>query len=195
MTTEPAGSPWGGTELLERALGYTRFSLVLVRPEVMTAPTPCVGWDVHDLLVHMNDSLVSLHEAGTVRTVRLTPHRPDGGDDLVGSLRRLACELLADWSAEQPEGNILVNGRQLTSGVLAAAGALEVAVHGWDLAVACGEARPLPRGLAEDLLRVTPVLVTEDDRRRRFAAPLPAPDDADPSARLLAYLGRDPRAR
>ncbi len=199
MTVQPSSAsyPWRGVELLERAIGYTRVSLALVTPELMAAPTPCARWDLRSLLVHMEDSLTSLHEAGTVRRVgvRVTPRRPPV--DLVGALRARACQILAEWSADQdrmsPGGSrdVVVDGRPLTSPVLTSAGALEVTVHGWDVATACGARRPIPDDLANDLLRIAPVLVTEADRPGRFRPALGPSADASPGEKLLAYLGRD----
>lgn len=185
-------SPWSGVELLERALGYTRSSLALVTPALMDAPTPCTGWDVEDLLAHMHDSLESLHEAGAVRRVGLTP-APAASGDLVEAIRARACDLLATWSAALSGQVVSVDGRQVTSSVLTSAGALEVTVHGWDLAVACGVRRPIPPALAADLMRIAPLLVTEADRPRRFAPALPVSERAPAADRLLAHLGRDPR--
>lgn len=189
-------SPWRGVDLLERAIGYTRGCLVLVTPELMSAPTPCAAWDLRALLAHMNDSLASLHEAGSVRRVRLDGPSADGADP-VNALRTRACQLLADWSAVEEttstRRDVLVNGRPLTSSVLTSAGALEVTVHGWDVAAACGARRPIPERLAEDLLRLAPALVSDDDRPSRFALPLDPPVDASKAERLLAFLGRSPR--
>jgi uncharacterized protein (TIGR03086 family) len=194
-----ATSPWGGVELLERAIGYTRGSLALVTPALLPAPTPCARWDLRALLSHMLDSLTSLHEAGSVRRVRVGV---SGGVpvDVVDALRAGACQLLADWSDGWiPEGpaagrlrDVLVEGRPLTSRVLTSAGALEVAVHGWDVSVACGVPRPIPDALASDLLRVAPVLVTEVDRPSRFGPALAPPADASRGQELLAFLGRSP---
>jgi uncharacterized protein (TIGR03086 family) len=189
MTTST--SPWGGVELLERAIGYTRGCLGLVTPALMRAPTPCRDWDLEALLAHMADSLASLHEAGAVRRVwvDVSPEEPI---ELVETLRARACLLLADWSPEGSQrGDVLVDGRPVTAPVLTSAGALEIAVHGWDLATTCGASRPLPQGLAHDLLRVAPLLVTDADRPGRFAAPLDTPTGASPSERLLAFLGRE----
>lgn len=189
-------SPWRGVDLLERAIGYTRGSLMLVRPELMSAPTPCAAWDLRSLLTHMNDSLASLHEAGSVRRVRLDVPSKDPTDP-VQALRARACQLLAEWSAaeESTAGrvDVLVAGRPLTSPVLTSAGALEVTVHGWDVAVACGTPRPIPEPLAKDLLPLAPVLVTERDRLSRFGPALDPPVDATTAERLLAFLGRSPR--
>lgn len=201
MSTRPrsARSPWGGVELLERAIGYTRGCLALVTEEAMSAPTPCAGWDLRTLLLHMDDSLVSLHEAGSVRRVQAT-RTTAAPDDLVASLRERACLLLAEWTADWEtssatgeDADVLVAGRPLTTPVLTSAGALEVTVHGWDVSAACGDPRPIPDGLAADLLRLAPVLVDDADRPARFGPPLEPPADASPGERLLAYLGRRPR--
>ena len=192
-----SASPWRGVELLERAIGYTRGALALVTPGDLSAPTPCSGWDLRALLAHMEDSLTSLHEAGSLRRVRVdVPSSPSA--DLVEALRARACELLADWSPSPPvtgqgrPGNVLVGGRPITPAVLTSAGALEIAVHGWDVAVACRRPRPLPDALAVDLLRVAPALVRQEDRAGRFGAALPTPPGASPGMQLLAFVGRAP---
>lgn len=201
MSTRPASapSPWSGVELLDRAIAYTRGSLALVTADLMSAPTPCAGWDLRALLTHMDDSLVSLHEAGSVRRVRVDVS-PAAPDDLVASLRTRACQLLAEWTADWATGalggesrDVLVDGRPVTSPVLTSAGALEVVVHGWDVAVSCGVPRPIPDDLAAALLRLSPVLVTDADRPARFGPELTAPPGASSGERLLAFLGRDPR--
>ncbi|HZD38404.1 MAG TPA: TIGR03086 family protein, partial [Actinomycetes bacterium] len=78
------------------------------------------------------------------------------------------------------------------AGVLASAGAIEIAVHGWDIARACGRDRPVPDGLAVELLSLCPLLVGDAGRGDQFAAPVPAGPTARPGDRLLALLGRDP---
>lgn len=201
MSTRPASapSPWSGVELLDRAIAYTRGSLALVTADLMAAPTPCAGWDLRALLTHMDDSLVSLHEAASVRRVRVDVP-PATPDDIVVSLRTRACQLLAEWTADWATGavggesrDVLVDGRPVTSPVLTSAGALEVVVHGWDVAVSCGVPRPIPDDLAAALLRLAPVLVNDADRPARFGPELTAPPGASSGERLLAFLGRDPR--
>lgn len=191
-------SPWCGVELLDRAIGYTRGCLLLVEPSLMSAPTPCAGWDLRQLLAHMDDSLASLQEAGSTYRVRLDVVGEDHADP-VESLRRRACALLADWSAQEEEAasatsrrDVLVEGRPVTAPVLTAAGALEVTVHGWDVSVACGAPRPIPDRLADHLMVLAPVLVTPADRPVRFAPPVDVASGASAGDRLLAFLGRDP---
>jgi uncharacterized protein (TIGR03086 family) len=77
--------------------------------------------------------------------------------------------------------------------VVAVAGALEMAVHGWDIAQACGRDLSIPAGLAERLLASCPLLVGAGDRHSRFAPAVPVPRSAGPGDRLVALLGRQPR--
>jgi len=190
----PAPRDLDGSSLLERAVSYTRGSLQLVGSTSLTASTPCRGWDLHALLRHMNDSLATFTEAAEIGYVDLVPVRDTGpGSDpsrvLVERLRGRACALLAAW-AHPRTGSVRVADRVLRSDLLASAGSLEIAVHGWDVAQACGVNRPLPPALAADLGELVPALVSDDDRPGRFAEPIDVPVHAPSSTRLLAALGR-----
>ena len=77
--------------------------------------------------------------------------------------------------------------------VVAAAGAIEIAVHGWDISAACGVRRPVPPGLAAALLPIAPLLIPRATRAGLFADPVPVPGPACPGDRLVAFLGRQPR--
>jgi len=67
---------------------------------------------------------------------------------------------------------------------------MEIAVHGWDIAVACGHPRPIPAELASPLLRAADLLLPASARPDLFAEPLRPPVPATPSGTLLAFLGR-----
>ena len=184
-----------GPALLERAVGYTRGCLQLVAGTPLTAPTPCARWDLLALLRHMDDSLSALTDAAEIGYVDLVPVEPlgvpgAGAPPVVERLRARACALLSAWAARCGDRDVTVSDRRLPSDLLASAGALEIAVHGWDVARACGADRPLPTGLAVDLLGVVPLLVGDADRPARFAERLDVPAGAPAGARLLAALGR-----
>jgi hypothetical protein len=83
-----------------------------------------------------------------------------------------------------------VAGHDVASELLVAAAALEITVHGWDVARAIGLAAPVPDELAARLLEVAGLLVQPEDRTVRFAAPRPEQPSATPGERLLAFLGR-----
>ncbi|SEF17514.1 TIGR03086 family metal-binding protein [Jiangella alba] len=187
------GPPADAAELLERALGYTTVSLGLVRPDLLSRPTPCAGWDLGALLRHLNDSLLALLEATDTGRVAVPSSAADeaGGDaDPVGTLRWRARTLLARCAAGSGPDVVAVGERWLAARTVAATGALEIAVHGWDVARACGADRPLPSSFARRLLEVSNLLVDDGDRPARFAPPLPVHDGGGVDVRLLAFLGR-----
>ena len=115
--------------------------------------------------------------------------------DPVARLRDRARRVLGAWTRADGHEVISIAGRPLPASILTSTGAIEVAVHGWDVARACGQHRPIPPLLAQELLEVAPLLVTQADRPARFAAPVRVSRLASPSERLIAYLGRDPRER
>lgn len=177
-------------DLLERAVAYTRASLQLVTVGALRCPTPCRLWDLDALLHHMVDSLDALQQAADVGAVDPDP-TGDGLDDLVTALRTRACSLLGAWTND-PAQSVAVAGRPLPASIVATAGALEITVHGWDVAQACGHVRPLPDALATELLAQLPVLVDRTDRGTRFGWPVAVGPSTTPGARLLAQLGRPP---
>lgn len=189
----------GGVTLLERAISYTLGSLHIVTPAALPYPTPCPDWDLRALLGHMNDSLAALHEAidtGHVASEAVGRAAPEnGGDaavDLVATLRNRACRLLGAWTQAPSSEVISIAGCPLTTSIVTGTGAVEITVHGWDVARACGHERPIPPPLAEEMLELSPLLITDADRPGRFAAPVEVSPLATPGDRLLAFLGRHP---
>lgn len=179
-TTLPAS-----VELLARALDYTRSRLSGVHDGLLDRPTPCAGWRLGDLLVHMEDALDAFTEAAGGRVEVHLTHTTEGR---IAAIEEKACALLGAWSRPAP-GDVLVGGLDLTSAVLVATAALEITVHGWDVGRAT-EPVPIPPDLALALLAVAHLTVSEADRGVRFARALPVPDEAPADARLLAFLGR-----
>ena len=181
MTTALAGA----VELLERSLGYTRVALCGITEARLAAPTPCRDWTLRDLLAHMDDSLDAFTEAAG-GSVALTPTR--AGPPVV-VLQQKACALLGLWTGEGPSG-VRVGGVDLATELLVATAALEISVHGWDVAQATGARTPIPEELARHLLPIARSTVSEEDRGIRFASALPDPVEATADVRLRAFLGR-----
>jgi uncharacterized protein (TIGR03086 family) len=179
----------GGVGLLERAIGYTLGSLHLVTPAAMTRPTPCRSWDLHALLHHMNDSLAALHEAVDSGHVGLEPVTGEPAADLVAALKDRACHLIGAWT-RCDRRRVSIADRELTGVIVTSAGALEIAVHGWDVAMACGADRPIPDQLATELLYLSALFVPPSDRPGRFDPPVEPEKRAGPSSQLVAFLGR-----
>ncbi len=178
-------------ELLERSVSYTRSSLQLIDGGRLGAATPCRRWDLAALLCHMDDSLCALQDAAETGRVVMVQGAGERVDP-VSSLKSRACALLGAWTANDGADLVSVAGCPLTAALLVGTGALEIAVHGWDVARACGSERPMPAALSAALLPLVPLVVSEPDRGRRFDAVVPVPPWASPGDRLVAALGRPP---
>lgn len=177
-----------GGGLLERAIGFTLTSVQGVESGMLARPTPCASWDLERLLLHLRDSLAALYEGLSLGRVGTEPEPPGLEGDPVSAVRVRAVRLLRATGAP---GRVRVGDRDLAGGLVAAAGAVEVAVHGWDIAQATGRRTGLPPDLADALLGLGPLVVPEP-RRPLFAEPAEPGPDAGPGERLVAFLGRRP---
>ena len=186
--------PPGATGLLAGAISYTLGVCALVRPGDMTLPTPCTDWDLAMLLAHLSASMADLETA--IRTGTLDLERPpDRGGDPVETLRDQAAELLcAVYAYDGATRVVAVAGLPVPAGLVACTGAVEIAVHGWDVAAARGGAcrliPPIPAVLATRMLGLCPLVVA--GREGLFAGPVEVPAQASPGDRLVGLLGRDP---
>lgn len=191
------GSPPGSAMLLAGSVGYARGCLSCVRPGFLSRPTPCAAWDLAALLQHLGDSLAAFHEGISAASVGRWPARqvsdPAG---LIASVRDRAGRLQAACAAaagqDQP---VAIADRHLAGSVVAAVGALEIAVHGWDVAEACGCRMPIPPGLAAGILKIVPLVVTDAVRNACFGRPVIVSPRASAGDRLVALLGRAPLGR
>jgi uncharacterized protein (TIGR03086 family) len=195
MTGDLAAALTGGIALLERAINYTLGSLQVVTPQSLSRPTPCREWDLGALLAHLNDSVGALHEVIDVGHLGLDAG-PAGGRagppaEPVAVLRSRLSQLLGAWTAGGRTG-VTIAGSPVTAGLVSTTGALELTVHAWDVARACGSDRPIPHSLAAEMLDLAPLLVSDADRPGHFDPPVDAPPGAAPGDRLVAFLGRRP---
>jgi uncharacterized protein (TIGR03086 family) len=183
------------TTLLEQAISYAGRSVLDVRPGLLPRPTPCQGWNLEMLLRHANESLAALHDATVTGHVALTSATPgrDPAAGLARTFRDRAVRLLAARATADHRHQVLdIGDLALPAIAMECAGAIEIAVHGWDISWACGQHRPIPDALAASLLAVAPLLIPEAGRRPQFSPPVSATAQAGPGDRLVAYLGRKP---
>jgi len=186
--------PGGATGLLAGAVRYALSACALAEPAELAAPTPCAEWDVRALLWHLAESVAEL-ESG-LRTGSLDDSRHQGrlpgdaGADALEVLRDRAAGLLgACYDGGPAERFVVVGGLPLPAGIVACTGAVEIAVHGWDVSAALGRGGAIPPWLATRLLVLCPLLVA--GREGLFAPAVPISPRAGPGDRLLGYLGRD----
>jgi uncharacterized protein (TIGR03086 family) len=187
--------------LLDRAVRYALSAAGQATPRLLPAATPCAEWNLGRLLVHLGDSLDALAEGLSARSVG--PGTPccgaegsdgeSGGEGLIAGLAGRAAVLLTAC-AEVPGGQepVAVGDQLLTTSVVAITGAIEVAVHGWDISVSCGDHEPVPSRLATELLPYAALLVPRHTRPGLFADPVLVPRRTSAGDRLVAFLGRQP---
>jgi uncharacterized protein (TIGR03086 family) len=183
------------TTLLEQAISYAGRSVIDVTPALLPRPTPCRGWNLEMLLRHASESLAALHDATVTGHVALTSATPDR--DLAADPARIfrdrAVRLLAARATSDRRHQVFdIGDLPLPAIAMECAGAIEIAVHGWDVSQACGQNRPIPDALAASLLAIAPLLIPETRRHPQFSPPVTAAAQAGPGDRLVAYLGRKP---
>lgn len=175
------------------AMGLLVEAVEQIPSERWNLPSNLDGWTVRDLVAHTTGSaakIVTLVEGGEILQ---KPSQPDDwkSEDPAAQLRELAAQLQnalpsADLDAVRPspEGEVPLR-RALTYPVS------DLALHSWDVYRSQDRLVELP----EDLLAFCRELVEsvpEEMLRRSggFGPAQPAPEDATPTARLMAYLGR-----
>ena len=203
--TAPTGAPWRGQahHLLTRAVTYADSVLDAVTPQLLSRPTPCHAWDLRMLLEHAEESLAILHEGVTACQIAASPalapaHPASHASSAaapVSVFRQCAAALL--HASAQADGDlpVTIEGHPMPLDCLRTAGALEIAVHAWDISQACGQCLPIPDEPANDLLEQARLLVPRLGRYPLFAVPAPVPPRPTSSDRLTAYLGRQSATR
>jgi len=192
----PTAWPADGARLLEPSISYALSAALALTPELLSRPTPCGEWDLRMLLRHACESLAAFGEGIEAGRVGPDPAAEDGdlAADPARAFRDRAGQLLDAWTGPGHQRQVVeIAGCPLAASIMAAAAALEIAVHGWDISRACGQRQPIPPALAASLLVIAPLLVPPTGRHPLFAAPVTIPATAGPSDRLAAFLGRTPR--
>ena len=183
-----------GRNQLEDAVRYALSVSPQVTRDLLERPTPCAGWDLRMLLDHLNESVGVLAEglATGSLSAEQAPAIPDGINDRAAALRLGCARLLTACTTVPASQLVTVGAHDLAAGLMSCTGAIEIAVHAWDIAAACGSPQPIPSALADRMLQIAPLLVTDATRAGLFADPVPTQAFTTPGDRLVAFLGRHP---
>jgi uncharacterized protein (TIGR03086 family) len=181
------GSALSGFDWLVKAIG----------PADWGEPTPCTEWTVYDLLSHVVAELRWVPPMLDGTTMDEIGDQFDGdvlGADPVGAWLSAATEAREAWLRP----GMLDRQVDMSYGPAPATEygwqtTLDLAVHGWDLAMGIGESSPLHDELAETLLEVFAPQVWRWQGTGIFAPPVLVAADAGAPARLLGIVGRHPR--
>jgi uncharacterized protein (TIGR03086 family) len=181
------------TTELSRACQSTLEVLERVKPEDLTAPTPCASWDVRALVNHF---------VGTARwwaAMVTGEDAPADADYAAGDLMAAYKESVLIASAAFGADGALERMVALPFGEFPGVVALQMAsldqfTHGWDLARAIGQPTDLDPGLASELLSHARLGITDAFRGPEGQAPFgpvtEAPAGSGPADQLAAFLGR-----
>ena len=179
-------------EALSQTFDHTASVIASVRPDQMTAPTPCSEWDVRKLLTHTVGVVTNIGN-GLRGDEMSDPNGIALDDDVAAQFRGAAASTLAAWRAAGLDGEINIGAGPMPASVAASINLLDTTAHAWDIARATGQSEELPADLASTALAAAQLVV--DDDTRKFAgidAAVAVGPDATPTEALVAFLGRKP---
>jgi len=207
-TTSTALDGMDPRPILDRAIATCGSVIARVRPDQVTAPTPCSEMDVGAMLGHLVavlDRVAALAHGEDPFAVTETLAPDDGWSDAwTASARRVADAWRDDAVLEQPMALpwIQGNGAEVLASYFP-----ELTVHTWDLAIATGQQPDWDDTVVAAALAARDFLPAEnrlalyeeisnsmglDEVAVPFAEPVLIPDDAPAIDRLVAWNGRDP---
>jgi uncharacterized protein (TIGR03086 family) len=195
-------------EILDRGIATGGSVIARVRPDQLTAPTPCSEMEVRAMIRHLVSVLDRIAAIGLGEDpfgVTEIPAPDDGWSDAwTASARRAADAWSDDAVLEQPMALPWIQG---SGAEILASYFSELTVHTWDLAVATGQqpdwddtvvtaalaARDfLPAENRRALFEEISTAMGLDEVAIPFAEQIPIPNDAPAIDRLVAWNGRDP---
>ena len=188
-------------QMLDDSQSRAEAVIARIRPEQLSLPTPCAGWDVRTCVNKLVTStrfwVVSLQEGRREPTLDLGAPPDLIGTDPVGSYRAAAEACRAAFSDPAVFGRTMpapVPDLDLTGEQMLGVRIFDTTVITWDLATSIGVAHGIEDDQAELAYQVAQIvipLVANAPDRRRFQ---PGPDtlERNPVERLVAYTGRDP---
>ncbi|GGF38285.1 TIGR03086 family protein [Marmoricola endophyticus] len=186
--------------MIDFATATTELARVVagVRDDQLSLPTPCPGWDVADLVDHVQGCARGFTAAARKQDLDDDPPEPDGTNLDAGWREAIAAELetlAAAWrDGDAWEGRTRIAGVEQSGAECAATALDEVVVHTWDLARATGQDCSLdPAAVAGALAFARAVSQQAPDGVPGLFGPaVEVPSDADAETALLALTGRDP---
>ena len=160
--------------------------------------TPCTEYDVRALVNHLLFWGPSLAGAGRKESVP-QPAGTESDVDLTagdwrGDLLGLLDEIRSSWAPPSAWAGETSMGtpHTLPAAVMGDMIVGELAVHGWDLAVATGQRLELPAGLVTHLHDTVFAGVEQGRAMGMYGPAVAVPADAPTWDRVLALTGRDP---
>ena len=169
-----------------------------VRPDQLSASTPCRDWDVRALANHL--TIWSAFASELI--ARKEPMPADGslgagrdftGEGWAGRYADQVDRAVTAWSRPAAwEGMTEMGGAPLPAQLAGGLMLAELLIHGWDLAVATGQELRCDDDVAVAVDRIVAETAAQGREYRLFDPEVAVPDSAPPLAHALALSGRDP---
>jgi uncharacterized protein (TIGR03086 family) len=188
------------------ATGLCLTAVEAVKPNQLDLPTPCVGWNLGELVAHLvaeNRGFAAIARGASWSAqlgeeVRFGPEmwRPGPPDEITLARFGATTEAVAAAYADDAVLDLLVEVREFgifPGRVAVAMHFVDYLVHAWDVARSIGLPNPIPEDLAELALRIGALFPAERPEGGAFAPVVPTDPDAPASERLLGLTGRDPK--
>jgi uncharacterized protein (TIGR03086 family) len=173
-----------------------------VRDDQLGDPTPCTRYALGDLLQHIR----GLAEAFTLAGRKEQPAGgsrppPEGDTALLPDAWRAETvdwlgQLVDAWSDPAAwEGTAWIAGFEAPASAVGITAANELTVHGWDVAVACGQELVVDDAMlapSREFVAMMSGPGSEQARGDAFGPALPTPEGAPALDEVVAGNGRDP---
>lgn len=172
-----------------------------VRDAQLSGPTPCTEMSVREVVAHIGQLAPAFGAAAAKDLGVLTDSPPgEGGylldDDWHDEYPARLTALAVAWQQPQAwEGMTRVGAVDLPGEVCGMVAMTEVVVHGWDVAIATGQAYPVDDDTAAVLLDHLTAFTAGGPVEGLFGPPLTVGAEAGDFERALALSGRDPAWR
>jgi uncharacterized protein (TIGR03086 family) len=178
----------------EQTLVWTGQRIAGVRPDDLTAPTPCTEWNVRVLIAHIVAGIWYFQALATGEPVEdLMRGLTDlVGDDPFASYDKAGRAGLEAWRAPgRLDASYTMPLGQRTGREALAIHQADLLIHGWDVAEATHQDSTMSDELAAFALDTEHTFIEEmGGRGRAYAEVLTAPPGASDQERLLAFVGR-----
>jgi uncharacterized protein (TIGR03086 family) len=148
-------------------------------------PTPCEEFTVHDLAVHLMESITSLGAMAGVDVVA-----PEGS--LEHKVSTMATQALEPWRTFDLTGSVI--DRDVPAAFAVNIFAIEFVLHAWDFAQATGQQVHVSDEVVNYVTGLAEVVIPVARQNGSFADELAADGGASPLERLAAFSGRRPVA-
>ncbi|MGH3774953.1 MAG: TIGR03086 family metal-binding protein [Pseudonocardiaceae bacterium] len=180
-------------DVLESVLAKDTALLAAIRPEQLSAPTPCPEYDVQALANHIVGGLQVFAAAANGRIFEGDPANFVSTDP-VTDFQTAAADLLAGWCAGGVDRTVRLTGLELPAQMALAMTLMEYVTHGCDLATATGQTPPFSEAeLALTLERARATLPGQyRGEGKPFGHAIEVAQDAPVLDHLLGFMGRQP---